>query len=215
MPVVLDPDLRMAIDVFPCEDGHAQERSLFESVLQTVKAGELWIADRNMCTQGFLFGIHSAASNFLSREHKTLPQQQLSELQFQGDVETGSVSQQTVALSYGGNCLKVRRLVVRLKKVTCEGDWEIAILTSLPQTVPSATDVAELYRGRWSVETLFQTVTKKFEGEIISLSYPKAEEFSFCLAMVSYNILAVIRRYLGRVHGVDKIESSLPEFYES
>jgi hypothetical protein len=82
MPVVLDPDLRMAIDVFPCEDGHAQKRSLFESVLQTVKAGELWIADRNMCTQGFLFGIHSAASDFLIREHKTLPQQQLSELQF-------------------------------------------------------------------------------------------------------------------------------------
>ena len=101
MPVVLDPDLRMAIDVFPCEDGHAQKRSLFESVLQTVKAGELWIADRNMCTQGFLFGIHSAASDFLIREHKTLPQQQLSEVQFQGDVETGSVSEQTVALSYG------------------------------------------------------------------------------------------------------------------
>jgi len=38
MQVVLDPDLRMAIDVFPCEDGHAQERSLFESVLQRVKA---------------------------------------------------------------------------------------------------------------------------------------------------------------------------------
>jgi hypothetical protein len=57
----------MAIDVFPCEDGHTQERSLLESVLQTVKAGELWIADRNMCTQGFLFGIHSAASDFLLR----------------------------------------------------------------------------------------------------------------------------------------------------
>ncbi len=27
--VVLDPELRLAINVFPCEDGHAQERSLF------------------------------------------------------------------------------------------------------------------------------------------------------------------------------------------
>ena len=80
--VVLDPDLRMAIDVFPCEDGHAQERSLFKSVLQTVKAGELWIADRNMCTQGFLFGIQAAASDFLIREHKTLPQKAISELEF-------------------------------------------------------------------------------------------------------------------------------------
>ena len=174
--------------VIPCE------RSLFESVLPTVKAGELWIADRNMCTQGFLFGIHSAASDFLIREHKTLPQQQLSELQFQGDVETGSVSEQTVALTYGSNCLKVRRVVLRLKKVTRDGDREIAILTSLPQTVASATDVADLYRGRWSVETLFQTVTKNFEGEIQTLGYPKAALFSFCLALVSYNILAVVRR---------------------
>ena len=56
-PVVLDPELRMAIDVFPCEDGHPQEPSLCESVLQTVKADELWIAERKMCTQRFLFGI--------------------------------------------------------------------------------------------------------------------------------------------------------------
>ena len=211
--VVLDPDLKMAIDVFPCEDGHAQERSLFESVLQRVKPGELWIADRNMCTQGFLFGICNASADFLIREHKSLPQEAISELEFQGDVESGSVFEQTVALTYEGICLKVRRVVLRLKKVTRNGDREIAILTSLPQTVASATDITQLYRGRWSVETLFQIVTKNFEGEIQTLGYPKAALFSFCLALVSYNILAVVRRSLGTVHGVGKIESSLSEFY--
>ena len=55
--VVLDPELRLAINVFACEDGHAQERSLFDQVLKTVKKGELWIADRNMCTVSFLFGL--------------------------------------------------------------------------------------------------------------------------------------------------------------
>ena len=89
--MVLDPELRMAIEVFPCEDDHPQEASLCESVLQTVKADQLWIADRNMCTQEFLFGISTASSNFLIREHKTLPQQAISELQCQGDVETGAV----------------------------------------------------------------------------------------------------------------------------
>lgn len=81
-PMVLDPELPMAIDVFSCEDGHGQEPSLCESVLQTVKADELWIADRNMCTQGFLFGISTASSDFLIRKHKTRPQQAISELQF-------------------------------------------------------------------------------------------------------------------------------------
>ena len=27
--VVLDPESRLAVDIFPCEDGHAQERRLF------------------------------------------------------------------------------------------------------------------------------------------------------------------------------------------
>jgi len=79
MPMVLDPELPMAIDVFTCEDSHVQEPSLCESVLQTVKADELWIADRNMCTEGFLFGISTASSDFLIRELKTLPQPAISE----------------------------------------------------------------------------------------------------------------------------------------
>jgi len=44
-----------------------------------------------MCTQRFLFGISTASSDFLSREHKTLPQQAISKWESQGDVETGSV----------------------------------------------------------------------------------------------------------------------------
>ena len=36
--VVLDPVRRLAVDVFPCEDGHAQERRLFEQVLEGVEA---------------------------------------------------------------------------------------------------------------------------------------------------------------------------------
>lgn len=78
--VVLDPDLRLAINVFPCLDGYTQERALFDQVLETVKSGELWIADRNMCTKGFLFGLHQAGSEFLIREHKTLPQTALTPL---------------------------------------------------------------------------------------------------------------------------------------
>ncbi len=43
--VVLDPALGLAIDIFPCEDGHAQERSLLSAVLETVEASDLWIGD--------------------------------------------------------------------------------------------------------------------------------------------------------------------------
>jgi hypothetical protein len=45
--VVLDPDLRLIVDAFPCEDGHAQERSLLTDVLDSMEPGEVWLADRN------------------------------------------------------------------------------------------------------------------------------------------------------------------------
>jgi len=114
-----------------------------------------------------------------------------------------------------GNCLKVRRLVVRLKTATGDGEREIALLTSLPQTVARAEYVAQLYRRGWSVETLFQTVTKNFEGENFSLVIPKVKNFIFGSKKVYYNILVVVRRALGSVHGVGKIESHLSELYES
>jgi IS4 transposase len=48
--------------------------------------------------------------------------------------------------------------------------------------------VAQLYRDRWSVETLFQTVTENFNGEIQTLADPKAALFSLAMAFATYNI---------------------------
>lgn len=106
-------------------------------------------------------------------------------------------------------------MVVRLKTATGDGEREIALLTSLPQTVASAEYVPHLYRGGWSVETLFQTVNKNFEGDFFSLVIPKMNNFIFGSKKVYYNILVVVRRALGSVHGVGKIESHQSEFYES
>jgi len=212
--VVLDPDLRLAINVFPCLDGYTQERALFDQVLETVKSGELWIADRNMCTKGFLFGLHQAGSEFLIREHKSLPQTALTPLSEVGQVETGTVFEQTISVTGLEDSLKnVRRVVLHLHKPTRDGESEIAIITSLPSIVASAIEVAALYRKRWNIETMFQVLEKNFAGEIPGLGYPQAALFCFCLALVAYNTLAVIRRTLGSVHGVGKIDASLSEFY--
>ena len=68
--VVLDPQAMLVADVFPCEDGHAQERSLLDQVLETIRSGEVWIADRNFCTTGFLFGIARRGGYFVIRQHR-------------------------------------------------------------------------------------------------------------------------------------------------
>lgn len=67
--VVLEPELRLMTDVFPCEDGHAQERRLLDQVLATVCPHDLWIADRNFCTTEFLFEIDDRDVAFIVRQH--------------------------------------------------------------------------------------------------------------------------------------------------
>jgi len=52
-----------------------------------------------------------------------------------------------------------------------------------------------------------------FEGEINTLVYLKAALFSFSLALVTYNILATIRAVLASVHGVEKMDAELSDFY--
>ena len=48
--VILDPALMLATHLIPCEDGHAQERSLFPEILELVVAKDLWIADLRLST---------------------------------------------------------------------------------------------------------------------------------------------------------------------
>ncbi len=89
--VVLDPALGLAIDIFPCEDGHAQERSLLSAVLETVEASDLWIGDRNFCTTDLVFGIENKQASFIIRQHQNLPWQETSEL-----VESGRTEEEKV-----------------------------------------------------------------------------------------------------------------------
>jgi IS4 transposase len=106
-------------------------------------------------------------------------------------------------------------VVVRLKTATGDSELEIALLTSLPQTVVIAEYVAQLYRRGWSIETLFQTLTKNLDGDFLPWVIPKLNNFIWGLKKVYYNILVVVRRALGSVQGVGKIESHLSELYES
>lgn len=51
--VIYEPELQMATDVFPCEDGHAQERSLLDQVLPTFSVRDVVLMDRNFCVRDF------------------------------------------------------------------------------------------------------------------------------------------------------------------
>ncbi len=150
--VVYDPAVGLAVDVFPCEDGHAQERSLLSAVLATVSAREVWVEDRNFCVRWFLLGIEDRNGFFVVREHQQLPWKALEAMREVGQTATGQVAEQAIeVIDEQGQARTWRRIQVRLNKPTRDGDNTIYILTNLPTTVNACT-VAELYRKRWKIE---------------------------------------------------------------
>lgn len=212
--VVLDPQSRLLIDVFPCEDGHAQERSLLPQVLETVEVNDLWIDDRNFCTADFLFGIIDRQAFFVTRQHALSPRCELVGRRRQvGRCETGRVYEQAVRI-FQSDCRSqvVRRITVELDQPTRDGDAKLHILTNLPKKV-SAQKVADLYRQRWTIETAFQEVAQNLEGEIETLGYPRAALFSFCSALVAFNILSVVMAALRGAHGAEEVEKRVSIYY--
>lgn len=212
--VVYDPVLRMPIDVYPCEDGHAQERSLFDNFLKTVDSGELWVADRNFCTRNFLFSINKSRAHFVIRQHGSLPFCEIGPEITVGKANTGMVFEQPITITnISGEDLDLRRVRVRLNKNTRDGDRDIFIVTNLPLGDADAISIANLYRGRWKIETAFQELTEYYNSEINTLGYPRAALFGFCVALVSYIILAVVKAALACVHGSEKIENEVSPYY--
>ncbi len=211
--VVYEPALGLVTDVFPCEDGHAQERSLFGAVLKTVAVGDLWIEDRNFCTRDFLCEIDKRGAFFITRQHQGLRFEILGPLRSCGRTPTGQVAQQRVCVvDAQGHKHIFRRLRIKLNEATRDGATIIYILTNLPRQV-SAKRVAELYRKRWTLETAFKHLEAYFHSEINTLGYPKAALFGFCLALVAYNVLAVVLAALRSVHGEETVDQEVSLYY--
>jgi hypothetical protein len=212
--VVYEPAHGLVSDVFPCEDGHAQERSLLGLVLETVQANDLWIQDRNFCTCAFLCEMDSRGAGFITRQHAGLPFEVVTTLRSVGRMETGHVAEHRVQVrdAHGGVHL-FRRIRVRLDQATRDGDRELYILTNVPLRKASAKRIARLYRKRWTLETAFQHLEAYFHSEINTLGYPKAALFGFCLALVAYNVLAVVLAALRGVHGQQTVDDEVSLYY--
>ena len=212
---VLDPFLGLVIDVFPCEDGHAQERTLLPAVLETVSAGDLWIGDCNFCTTGFLWGIDICDAYFVIRQHpQNLRPTLIGKRKKIGRTETGMVYEQAMQIAdEEGNSITIRRITIELDEPTRNGDTEIHILTNLPKRI-TAIRICELYLKRWAIETAFGEIAMNLHGEIETLGYPKAALFGFCMALLAYNLLAIMKAAMSAAHG-PQAKESLSIYYVS
>lgn len=213
--VVFDPSTKLATTVIPCEDGHAQERALLGEVLRLVRVGDIWIADRNFCTTAFLVAIERAGGCFLVRQHGGLSGTLVGERRYAGRCATGEVYEQTLLLSdpQTNETVRLRRISIELDTPVRGGERELHLLSNVPTADASAIILADLYRSRWKIETMFQELTETLCCEIKTLGYPKAALLAFCLAVVAYNVIAVIKASLRAVHGRENVEKNVSGYY--
>ena len=183
--VVLEPETGLTTQIVGCEDGHAQERSLLEPVLGGVQPNDVYIADRNFCTLGFLFGIAARKGFFVIRQHAQLPIVSEGKLRRRGRTDSGEVFEQSVTLRLDGHEAVLRKIVVRLDRPTRDGDSELSMLTNLPSAVADAVTVADLYRRRWTIESLFARVERNLQSELSALGHPGAAVFTFAVALAA------------------------------
>lgn len=212
--VVLDPALMMVTDVFPCEDGHTQERALLGDVLTTVRERDLWIADRNFCVHDFLLGIAAKFGCFIIREHKGLSWQPAGKLRSCGRIEGARVREQRVSIvGDHGQKVYLRRVLLKLDKPTRDGETELALLSNLPKDAADARTIGTAYRKRWTIETAFQELTEALCCEVDTLCYPRAALFVFCVALVAYNVLGIVKGALRAAHGAETIDQEVSGYH--
>jgi len=200
--VVLDPRCRAIQDMFPIEDGHAQERTALDEVLKTVEAHDLWVADRNFCTHKFLYKLAERGAAFVIRHHQNVVGTVSRKRRWIGDTESGRVYERTMRLTpYEGKTLKLRRIEIELFDPTRDNETIVVLLTNLPAEVADALKISEIYLGRWQIETAFQTLTTTLRCEVSTLCYPRAALFAFATALVAYNAITVVETAIRAEHG--------------
>jgi len=211
----LDPELKLIVDLFPCEDAHTQERALLGAVLETVRANDLWIEDRNFCTTSFLFGLQQRHAFFLVRQHAQALRWELwGERVYVGEIPTGKAFEQSARVfNADGEALVLRRITVELKQPARDGETVVHLLTNLRPDQADALQLAGIYLDRWQIETAFQELTVDLACEVSTLGNPKAALFAFAVAVSCYNAFSVTKAALraGAAEGVSPQATKVTE----
>lgn len=205
---IYDPQRGLVEDVIACEDGHANERSLIDRLLDKVQVGQCWMADCNFSTLKMLLGVAARKAAFIIRQHGALEGVLIGRRKKLGRIATGVVYEQALEIAdAAGKTRRVRRITVALDRPTRDGATEIHLLTNLP-AVRSGKRIARLYAQRWTIETAFQELATALRSEINTLGYPDAALFGFCVALVVYNALETVKAALRIAHRPKSASSS-------
>src|SRR5215813_11836545 len=172
------------------------------------------MADRNFCTVDFLGGRRTINKTIVMRQHGQLQGTLVGSRTYKGAIDTGEVYEQRIDLTNAqGATMTLRRLTVALHEPTRDGDTAIHLLSNVPRRHASAQMLAASDRKRWTIETMFQELTETLTCQVHALGYPKAALFGFCLALLAYSAVAVLKAALRAVYGHETVHQGISAYY--
>jgi hypothetical protein len=207
---VLDQQPMRATEVVWCEDGHAQERSLRSQVRPWVTQDDVWMADRHFCTGDVLGGLAARGGCCVMRQPGPLQGTVVGSRPYQGAIDTGTVYAPRIdRVNAQGERMTRRRLPVAWREPPREGDAAIPLLRNVPRRHASAQTLAASDGKRWTIATMGQEWTDTLTCAGQALGYPQAAVFGFCLALLAYNAVAVLKAALRAVHGGAQVQQAI------
>jgi IS4 transposase len=186
-------------------DGHSQESTCCDRIVEDLVADDVIIADRHYCVLSFLYSIAEADGFFVIRQHGRLKGVLQGKRKCIGRISTGVAYEQKMKLSAADDAMAVRRITIELDEPTRDGDQVIHVLTNLPRDV-SATDVGELYRHRWEEETAFNVLQMTLTCEHTGIGHPCAATFLFCMSVLAFNLRQALFSALYATHDEEDVE---------
>jgi IS4 transposase len=200
--VVYDPDSALVCDIVACEDAYESEHTGATALIEQAQERQVWIGDRHFCNRALLQKLAERGASFIVREQTNHPRVQTSGAwSAVAPVETGLVREQAIELaaSPAGSAQNWRRIEIALSKPNDAGDETIALWSNLPEDIDAAT-VAQLYRKRWRIEGLFGRLESVLNSEIKTLGHPRAALLGFAVAVLAYNVLALLKQFIEHAH---------------
>jgi hypothetical protein len=188
------------------EDGHAQEATVLNRVVEDTQRNDLLMADRHYCITHFFFSVAAKEGCFLIRQNSSLQGELIGKRKRIGTTDTGQVYEQPIRLRHNGQEMVIRRVTVELYEPTRDGDMAIHLLCNLPANAGSACVIADAYLQRWEIENAFHILTMTLTCEINSNCYPRCSLLLFCMAMFAYNARQILLAALYSEHAAEDVD---------
>ena len=192
--------------------GYCQgEWTLALSILDTLRKGDLLIADRHFAAAHYYHRLQSLGVEFLTRAHQRLIVSRIKRVQSYS--RNDFIGWLTINKLYRKKDPALpQRLLVRFVQaaVRIRGKRQVIwLVTSLldAKEYPAA-EIVQLYGRRWRIETAFEQLKVRLSADVLRSHSPDAIRKEFAARCIALNLVHAILLEAASVHHVDPMRIS-------